>query len=122
MTKSIASSSAAMTSRREPGDAGAGDLVPAPLIAVALDRREPVVLDGELGHGPLDAEDAAKAGDLPDVGGNAAGQPLCLDAGNIGNEAEASGGSRESPAAAPIRYRSMNSWASRGGHLCRIEN
>ena len=77
MAKSIAVIVGGDDLGRESRDAGAGDLVPAPLIAVALDRREPVVLDGELGHRPLDAEDAAPTGDLPDVGGNAAGQALC---------------------------------------------
>ena len=62
--------------RRDSGNPGAGRLVPEPLIAVPFDRREPVVLDGELGHRPLDAEDAAADGHLPDIGGDAAGEAL----------------------------------------------
>ena len=54
-------------------------LVPLALVAIALDRREPVVLDGELRHRPLDAEDAAASGHLPDVGGDAACEPLRHD-------------------------------------------
>src|SRR5581483_8292807 len=71
--------------RRAPRDAGGGDLEPATLVAIALDRREPFVLDRELRHGALDAEDPAAGLDAPDLRGDAAGQALG-DVGNAGGD------------------------------------
>ena len=47
---------------------------PGRLVSVALDRREPVLLDPELGQRPLDAHRPARQLDPPDVRGHAAGQ------------------------------------------------
>ena len=54
-------------SRCDPWNARTRRLVPEPLVAVPLDRSEPLVLDRKPRHRPLYAERAIPRGDLPDV-------------------------------------------------------
>ncbi len=65
-----------------------GDAVPGDLEAIALDRREPVGLDPELGQRPLDAETATVGANLPDIGRDPAGQRLELGIVDFAEQAE----------------------------------